>query len=114
MKIRVRDLIGGYGITLDDGQRLYDAMHPELAAGRPVEIDFEGVEIYASPFFNAAFGQLLSDLASDDLNRLLIVHGLSAEGAHVLRRVIQNSKRYYSDEQVRRAQDEVLANQARG
>ncbi|MBD2542537.1 STAS-like domain-containing protein [Planktothricoides sp. FACHB-1370] len=33
--------------------------------GRPVELDFAGVEIFASPFFNFAIGQLLRDISPD-------------------------------------------------
>lgn len=54
-------MIGANCITLDDGQQVYNAIHPELTAGHPVELDFDRVEIFASPFFNAAIGQLLKD-----------------------------------------------------
>ncbi|MDF5723445.1 MAG: STAS-like domain-containing protein [Rhizonema sp. PD37] len=42
-------------------------------ANIPVELDFGEVDIFASPFFNFAIGQLLRDIKSKDLNRLLKV-----------------------------------------
>lgn len=67
MKTSVHSMIGENCITFDDGQQVYHAIRPELAAGHPVELDFDRVEIFASPFFNAAIGQLLKDIEPDDL-----------------------------------------------
>jgi hypothetical protein len=112
MKIEVHALVGEDCITLDDGQKVYVQILPELKAGRPVEVDFQGVEVFASPFFNAAFGQLLRDFPGDDLNRLLEVTNLNPVGMSVLRRVIENSKKYFSDKKYRRIVDKVLDKQA--
>lgn len=113
MQVIVRDLIGFEdAITMDDGQRLYDLIHPELTAGRPVELDFAGVEVFASPFFNASIGQLLRDLEPADLNRLLRIANLRPVGAETLRLVIDNSKRYYRDPDYRKAVDQALETMA--
>ena len=96
MKINVRDIIGEHGITLDDGQKIYDQIHPELLTENEIELEFEGVTIFASPFFNAAIGQLLKDIKSDDLNRLLKISNITKVGGMVLRRVIENAKEYYA------------------
>ena len=102
MKLNIYELVGENCITMEDGQKVYDLIHPELLAGQPVELDFERVDVYASPFFNVAIGQLLRDIKSEDLNRLLKVSNMTSAGLAVLRRVIENSKRYYSDENFRR------------
>lgn len=111
MKLNIYELIGENCITLEDGQKIYDRIHPELLAGHPVEIDFAKVGVYASPFFNAAIGQLLKDIKAEDLNRLLKINNLVPAGRAVLKHVIENSKQYYSDENFRKAQDEVLLEQ---
>ena len=108
MKYDIHELIGANAITLDDGQRVFDLIHPHLAAGRAVELDFTRVAVYASPFFNAALGQLLRDFKPEDLNRQLRLEGLNPVGRDVAKRVIENSKQYYSSEDYRRAQHEVL------
>lgn len=63
-------------------------------------------------FFNAAIGQLLKDIKAEDLNRFLKIYNLVSAGLVVLKRVMENSKQYYSDENFRKAQDEVLLEQA--
>jgi len=112
MKIDVYDLIGEDCITLDDGQQVYERILPELREGRTVELDFSKVGVFASPFFNAAFGQLLKNLPGDDLNRLLNITNLNPVGMSVLRRVIENSKKYFSDPKYRRIVNKVLDEQA--
>jgi STAS-like domain of unknown function (DUF4325) len=97
--ISIIDLIGENCITVEDGQKLYDLIHPQLKDNQFVEINFDGVKICASPFFNFGIGQLLKDLPADNLNQLLTISSLHSVGAKTLRVVIANSKQYYSGSQ---------------
>ena len=84
MKFLVRETTDEDAITMDDGQNVHDRIKPELMAGREVELDFDGVSVFASPFFNAAIGQLLKDIDSETLNRLLRIENLNPLGHDVL------------------------------
>jgi hypothetical protein len=112
MKVDVFKEIGENCITLEDGNKIYDMIHPELSTGNNVELDFENVKIFASPFFNSAIGRLLKNLKSEDLNRLLKITNLTPTGMTVLKRVIENAKEYYSNPDMRKAVDEVLLEQS--
>ncbi|MBS3030557.1 STAS-like domain-containing protein [Dolichospermum sp. ST_con] len=112
MKHEILTLVGKNCITPIDGQKVYDLVHPELQADQPVELDFNGVEIFASPFFNFAIGQLLRDISPDNLNRLLKFSDLKPVGRQTLKLVIENSKRYYSDPKFRDRLDQVISEQA--
>lgn len=112
MKLEICTLVGKNCMTREDGQKVYDLIHPQLLAERPVELDFTGVDIFASPFFNFAIGQLLRDISPDSLNRLLKVSHLNRVGMPILKRVIENSKQYYSNESYTKKVDEVLREQA--
>ena len=105
-------MVGENCITLEDGQKVFDLIHPELLAGHIVELDFTNVTVFASPFFNAAIGRLLKDIKPEDLNHLLKITNLVPAGLTVLKRVIENSKEYYSNEGARKALDEVLLEQS--
>lgn len=111
MKLNIKELVGENCITLDDGQKVYEQIHPRLKDSQPVELNFSGISVFASPFFNTAIGQLLRDIKADDLNRLLSVTNISPVGRDVLKRVIENSKAYYTDENLRKALDEILSEQ---
>jgi hypothetical protein len=112
MKCLVRETTGEDAITMDDGQGVHDRIKPELTAGREVELDFDGVAVFASPFFNAAIGQLLKELEPATLNRLLRVENLNPLGHDILRRVIENSKRYYASPEYREVQDRIVQRMA--
>lgn len=111
MKVEIHQIIGENCITLEDGKKVFDLIHPELIAGNAVELNFEKATVFASPFFNAAIGRLLKDIKPADLNRLLKIANLTPTGLTVLKRVIENSKEYYSNEEARKALDEVLLEQ---
>lgn len=112
MKYYIHDLVGKTCMTPEDGQKVYTLTHPKLLEERPIELDFAGVDIFASPFFNFAIGQLLRDIPAETLNRLLKISNLNPIGRQILKRVIENSKQYYSDENTRKAVDEVVSEQA--
>jgi hypothetical protein len=113
MYIKVKELVGENAMTLDDGKAIFDRIHDPLAQGETVELDFEGVEVFASPFFNAGVGRLLDDLQPEALNEHLKFEHLSDFGARVLRRVIDNAKEYYaSDPDRRRAIDRIVQDTA--
>lgn len=48
MKLIVFDLTGENCLTLDDGQKVYNFIHPELLAGRQVELDFDMEQPFTS------------------------------------------------------------------
>src|SRR5262245_36240353 len=107
MRLAIRDICA-FAITGEDGQVVFDRIVPALRRAEPVEIDFQGVTVYASPFFNAAIGQLLRDFKREDLRRLLKVENLTADGHDVVRQVIDNSERYYASPDYRETQRKVL------
>jgi hypothetical protein len=74
MKIKIRQYLGENCMTLKQGQSLYDTIYPQIRSGETVELDFIGVRIFASPFFNYAIGQLLRYLTADRLNDVDIPH----------------------------------------
>lgn len=112
MKLEIKTFVGERCVTSDDGQRVYEEIHPKLAAGETVSLDFTGVTVFASPFFNFAIGQLLKDLKPDDLNELLKVEGLLPDGGLVVQRVVKNAKEYYENPETRKAVDEILKQHA--
>lgn len=112
--VSVHDVSGANCITLEDGEKVYELVHPLLSKGVPVTLDFSGVRVFASSFFNSAVGQLFRDLDSDTLNRLLLIVNLESDGTTVLRRVIENSRQYYADPRMREAVDNVMDRQSEG
>lgn len=108
MLCKVYEVAGEYAIAAASGQKVYDLIHPVLMANKPVELDFAEVKVFASPFFNYSIGQLLKDIPTEDLNRLLSFTNLNNNGQTVLKQVITSAKRYYTDRNYQQAVDTVL------
>ena len=80
MHVEMKTVVGESCVTSEDGQRVYNSICPKLSAGESVCLNFSGVRVFASPFFNFAIGQLLKDLEPEVLNRLLKVEKMKADG----------------------------------
>ena len=109
--ISIVSIIGETCITIEDGNRIYSAIHPLLFNNKDVTLDFNGVKIFASPFFNAAIGQLLRDITITHIHTHLQIVCLSANGEHIFNRVIENAQRYYTNSNFRDSVEKVLAQQ---
>jgi hypothetical protein len=112
MNLNVFAMTGEYAITLDDGQQVFDNLLGALREEERVTLDFSGVKIVASPFLNAAIGQLLRELDADFLNTHLRIENLPVTARPLLRQVIDNARRYYADPTYRQAVDATIAEQA--
>ena len=61
--ILVRDLIGSnISVSMMLGDKLYQELQAKLPTNSKIQIDFTGIDTFATPFFNAAIGRLLKDL----------------------------------------------------
>jgi hypothetical protein len=101
----MHELFGENLLSPDEGDRVRKLVHADLKSGRDVTMDFAGVRIVASSFLNSAIGQLYADIPDDVIREHLKVPNLSDAGRFALKRVVDNSKRYYSDIRYRRAVD---------
>jgi hypothetical protein len=59
MKIKLSELIGTDCRSLDDGGKLFQALHPTFKQGGSAELDFSGVQSILTPFLHASIGKLL-------------------------------------------------------
>lgn len=110
-KIKVFELTGRNAISMQNGEKLYNALHKKLMDGQEVEINFDQVNLFASPFFNASIGLLLKDIEVENLIKQLSVTNLSEVGRDLLNHVISNAITFYKNsDNVSKAIDQTEAN----
>lgn len=108
-KLNISEIVGGAdALTVEHGQRVFERLVPALQAHQLTILDFSGVRVFASPFFNAAIGQLMEKFEPGTLNTFLSFQDLNAAGRVLLRQVIENARRFYTDPQYRLAQEQTL------
>ena len=81
---------------MSSGTKLYQQIQPILSKNQPIELDFNQVELYASPFFNASVGLLLKDISIEELLRLMKIEHINDVGKDLLNHVIDNALEYYA------------------
>ena len=94
--IKVVDLIGSQlCISAEDGQKVFEKVLPLLKSGKSLTISFDHVSMVISLFLNVAIGQLYGSFNEDQVRSLVKVEGLSGDDMELLKRVVDNAKKYY-------------------
>jgi len=114
MKIMAKEIVGSNAISMQSGQMLYEKISKQLISGEVVEIDFKGVELFASPFFNASIGFLIKDINVTDLQKRLKVANLSEVGRQLLNHVISNAILFYAEQEKAEDDMQIITKNAEG
>jgi hypothetical protein len=96
--IKVADLIGSpLCISAEDGQKVFDKVEALFKDDRKVIISFDRVSTLISLFLNVSIGQLYGSFSEDEIRAKLQVDGLSGDDMALLKRVVDNAKKYYAN-----------------
>ncbi len=96
--IRVADLIGSSScISAEDGQKVFNTLVPFLKSRKEVIISFERISTLISLFLNVAIGQLYGVFSENEIRALIKVDGLACDDLEILKRVVENAKKYYAN-----------------
>lgn len=98
-EIKIYDIVGKNAISMSAGDKLYAAIAKDLTSeqGEKLNLNFEGVELFASPFFNSSIGLIIKDVNIDDLMKKMEVNNISDIGKQLLNLVISNAIKFYDD-----------------
>lgn len=98
VKIKISVLIGSrLCISAQDGQRVYDKIAESIKAGKQVTVSFENIKMLVSLFLNVAIGQLYGTFEEETIREQLKVKGLEQDDLELLKMVVDNAKKYYSN-----------------
>lgn len=86
-----------YCISAEDGQKVFDEILPLLAVGQKLILSFKGVGTLIPLFLNVAIGQLYGSFTEEQVRALVKVDGLAEDDLEMLKRVVDNAKKYYAN-----------------
>ena len=100
IRISMFEVVGGpLCVASSDGQKVYDRLAAVLKADRRVSLSFHKVTTLTAAFLNAAIGQLYGTLGEEKIRSLLQVKDMDPVDLALLKRVVDNAKRYFKDPQ---------------
>ena len=62
-----------YALSEEDGMKLYKKINKELPK-EEITVDFSGINLFAPPFFNTAFGRLITENGLDVFKKIKITN----------------------------------------
>lgn len=113
IKISIFEVVGSsLCVASSDGQKVYERLNDALDADREVVLSFHNVTTLTSAFLNAAIGQLYGSFSEEKIRSLLKVVDAQRDDLGLLKRVVDNAKRYFKDpERFNRVFQEVLGDE---
>ena len=97
VELKIVEFIGSpLCISADDGQKIFDKIQLLLNEGNKVVVSFEHVTMMVSLFLNVAVGQLYSVFSEKEIRNKLSVKGLADDDMELLKKVVENAKKYYA------------------
>lgn len=110
VKIKINDFVSlNQGITSEEGQPIYDKIVEALSHEEDVTLDFEGMTFLTTAFLNVVIGTLYKDYTSEQLQARLHIVNANNETIARIKKVTDNAKSFYSDEdKFNQAVEEVL------
>lgn len=82
-------------ISLSEGSTLYLKLIEAMKNGEKTILDFAKVDILATPFLNAAIGQLIKDFPKEKISELIEIKNPPKELGSMLNSVIANAEKFY-------------------
>lgn len=111
-KVQVKEIVGENAISMQSGQLLYEKLNAPLVAGEEILLDFAGVQLFASPFFNASIGYLLKDIPVIVLQSKIEIVNISEVGRQLLNHAIGNAITFYRKAEIQEEQMAIIQKNA--
>lgn len=92
MNISVKKITGPHCGEYSDGIKVYEKVSEHLKKGDFLTLDFSGIDILSSSFFNGSIAKLFLDFSSDFLLEHISIVGMKRIDRYVLNRIVREAK----------------------
>ena len=90
--IKVKDFIN-MAFSYEDGMLIRDKISEALATEQPLEIDFEGITVFTTMFFNACLGHFVFTNSIEWYEKTIKVINLNQMGIETHKHSIENAQK---------------------
>lgn len=97
--------------SANDAEELDQAILPLLDGSEKIVVDFDGITIFTTLFFNNAFAKYLMKLGPEKYNARFCLENLTELGASTYKHSIENAEKFYNlSKEEQQKQEEILEN----
>ena len=79
LRVLIEKTVGKHCTSIDDGEKVFELVSPEIAKNLTVEIDFKRVKSMLTPFLNACFGKLLEHFGKEKIMTNVDIRNVSED-----------------------------------
>lgn len=94
MIISIFDLVGKNAVSYSQGSMLHDSLK-DIWSEKKIILDFKGVSIISSPFFNGSVGLFLKDFSRTEVQEKIEYENISVDALNTLNVVLDNAENFY-------------------
>lgn len=97
--------------SIDDATKIENAISPLINNDEKVIVDFDGITIFTTLFFNNAFAKYVLKFGPEKYQKIFDLRNLTELGAATYKHSFDNAVNYYSlSEEQKRIHDETVEN----
>ncbi len=94
-------------LSVEDGERIQNKINELLEKEIKIVLDFEKIELYATPFFNVAIGHFVSKITPEVLKEKIKCINLSELGEETYRYSYENAKLVYQNKLTKETKEKI-------
>lgn len=94
--------------SANDAEKIYTAIILSLSDNNTVEVDFEGVSIFTTLFFNNAFAKFIIEMGPEKYDKTIKLTKLSELGESTYKHSYDNAINYYQLSQEEKTKQEQI------
>lgn len=97
--------------SANDAEELGQAISPLLDGLEKIVVDFDGITIFTTLFFNNAFAKFLMEIGPKKYNERFCLKNLTELGESTYKHSIENAVKFYNlSKEEQKKQEEILEN----
>lgn len=94
MIISIFDLVGKNAVSYSQGSSLHDKLK-DIWSEKKIILDFKGVCVISSPFFNGSIGLFMKDFSRAEVQDKIEYENISVDALNTLNIVLDNAESFY-------------------
>ena len=99
------------GFSADDATKLNNVIEPLIQQGENITVDFEGITIFTTLFFNNVFAKYIVKMGPEEYQKIFRLVNLSELGENTYQHSVDNAIKYYNlSEDEKKGQDNIVEN----